>query len=281
MSHRCVCDFSLSSTMSSSVNISVLAFHAPFLQPDISLLKISLKRTVIREFQTPHVSSQMTNIPMYCPTHLLLQPPLCKLHVHNSLSYLGLGLPFDVCDQLAHSVLRSTQRLIRHNHEDHRFNRFFFTADIKMVTTPDHFLGYQVTQRTHPTVTTSNIGDFINFIVDDQVIFDEVTSTERSPSPSPTTWINRRLRPMDKLRKTEYEWVNTGSDDIIDQLEKAGCCSICLEEYLIDGKINDDIKNTKLVRFGCTHLYHLPCILQWLDQKDSCPVCRRQLYKLS
>ncbi|KAF3448756.1 hypothetical protein FNV43_RR09469 [Rhamnella rubrinervis] len=196
-----------------SLHQSVRACHAPFLQPHISLLKISLNRMVIREFQTTHVNSQMTNIPMYCPTHLLLQPLLCQLHVHNSLSYLGLGLPFEVCDQLAHGVLRSAQRLIRHNHGDHGFNRFCFAADIKMVTTvviPDHFLGYQVTQRTHPTVTTSNMGDFINFNDDDQVIFDEVTSTERSPSPSPARWINRWLRPMDKLRKTEHEWVNTG-----------------------------------------------------------------------
>ncbi|KAI4302566.1 hypothetical protein MLD38_038295 [Melastoma candidum] len=42
-------------------------------------------------------------------------------------------------------------------------------------------------------------------------------------------------------------------------------CSICQEEY----EEEDD-----LGKLSCGHGYHLPCIRQWLSQKNTCPVCK-------
>lgn len=266
-------------TTSSSLIVGVHAHHAWFLHPDVSRLQISLNLTVIREFQTRDLNSQTINIPLFYPTHVLLQPLLCRFHVQNSLS--GLDLPLRVYDQLVQGISSSAQNLITHveapvNRRHHRFNGFLFTADIMITNTvamPYHSLGYQVTEIT----TTSNMAQ-IDFNDDDHqlMVLDEVTSAERAPppSPSPTRSIAGRLRSIDKLMTTEHELVNAGNDNIRDQLGDGECCSICLEEFLCDG-INKS-KNM-LVRFRCTHLYHQTCILQWLDQKDSCPLCRRQL----
>ena len=46
----------------------------------------------------------------------------------------------------------------------------------------------------------------------------------------------------------------------IDQTE----CIICYEEF------SDDT-----VSLRCGHFYHRDCINNWLDYKDSCPICRR------
>ena len=44
-----------------------------------------------------------------------------------------------------------------------------------------------------------------------------------------------------------------------------GACSICMEEF----------SSTKLVtRMDCSHVFHPVCILQWLENKDTCPNCR-------
>ena len=45
-------------------------------------------------------------------------------------------------------------------------------------------------------------------------------------------------------------------------------CSICLEEYKI---------NEKIMILNCNHIYHERCIKMWLDQNDTCPICRENI----
>ena len=42
----------------------------------------------------------------------------------------------------------------------------------------------------------------------------------------------------------------------------------CLEPYSGD--------NPKVV-LSCGHVYHLPCVLQWRERADRCPVCARPI----
>jgi hypothetical protein len=42
-------------------------------------------------------------------------------------------------------------------------------------------------------------------------------------------------------------------------------CSICLEAF----KVGDQAK-----KLSCKHLFHVSCLLPWLEQRSSCPVCR-------
>ncbi|XP_057573662.1 E3 ubiquitin-protein ligase RLIM-like [Hippopotamus amphibius kiboko] len=45
-------------------------------------------------------------------------------------------------------------------------------------------------------------------------------------------------------------------------------CSICITEYT---------EGNKLRILPCSHEYHIHCIDQWLSEKSTCPVCRRQV----
>jgi hypothetical protein len=46
-------------------------------------------------------------------------------------------------------------------------------------------------------------------------------------------------------------------------------CSICLEY------INKEHKHET----GCTHIFHKSCINKWLEQHNTCPNCRKELYE--
>lgn len=49
-------------------------------------------------------------------------------------------------------------------------------------------------------------------------------------------------------------------------------CSICLEN-LSGGPIH-----SSLTRMTCSHVFHIPCLLEWLGRKNTCPLCRTVLY---
>lgn len=48
--------------------------------------------------------------------------------------------------------------------------------------------------------------------------------------------------------------------------EDLGNCSICLDEMKCEG--------SEVIRTPCGHVYHESCIFRWLDNSDSCPLCR-------
>ncbi|XP_047320710.1 E3 ubiquitin-protein ligase RNF181-like [Impatiens glandulifera] len=45
----------------------------------------------------------------------------------------------------------------------------------------------------------------------------------------------------------------------------AAVCSVCMDGF-------DEEGSGKITR--CGHMYHGNCIIEWLSQKDSCPICR-------
>ena len=80
--------------------------------------------------------------------------------------------------------------------------------------------------------------------------------------------IKRKLRIGKKdLKKTieEIHRNSTGSIEVIidDNIPE---CSICLEYIL------DDLHKTK-----CNHIFHNKCINDWLNEKNTCPLCRRNI----
>jgi hypothetical protein len=51
-------------------------------------------------------------------------------------------------------------------------------------------------------------------------------------------------------------------------------CIICLEEFTID---NPKVRTLCQCGENRTN-FHYPCLLYWLDQKDTCPTCSSHLY---
>ncbi|KAL9817179.1 putative transcription factor C2H2 family [Arabidopsis thaliana] len=49
-------------------------------------------------------------------------------------------------------------------------------------------------------------------------------------------------------------------------------CSICLENLVSGPKPSD------LTRMTCSHVFHNPCLLEWFKRKNTCPLCRTELY---
>lgn len=52
--------------------------------------------------------------------------------------------------------------------------------------------------------------------------------------------------------------------------EDRECCSICLEDFHTAEKVTE---------LPCSHVFHRPCIIRWLESSNSCPLCRCQLDK--
>lgn len=48
-----------------------------------------------------------------------------------------------------------------------------------------------------------------------------------------------------------------------------GTCMVCLEEFLGGTQVT--------IKMPCSHLFHRPCIARWLEQSNSCPICRFEL----
>ncbi|KAI3841450.1 hypothetical protein MKX03_021099 [Papaver bracteatum] len=74
----------------------------------------------------------------------------------------------------------------------------------------------------------------------------------------------RRIRAsksfIDGLKKEEYRH-NNGDG-------ATTSCAVCLEEIL-DGSI--------ISNMPCLHMFHSACLVTWLHESNSCPICRRQV----
>ena len=56
-------------------------------------------------------------------------------------------------------------------------------------------------------------------------------------------------------------------------------CSICLDNLVVSGRSNS--KRGVPTRMTCSHVFHDGCLLEWLQRKNTCPLCRTVLYDRS
>lgn len=52
------------------------------------------------------------------------------------------------------------------------------------------------------------------------------------------------------------------------ELESNSDCAVCKDDFTLEGEV---------IRLPCSHPFHSPCILPWLEQHNSCPICRFEL----
>ncbi|KAJ4981220.1 hypothetical protein NE237_032057 [Protea cynaroides] len=53
-----------------------------------------------------------------------------------------------------------------------------------------------------------------------------------------------------------------------DQEQSYSTCMICMDEF---------VKGVEIARLPCKHFFHGECIFKWLENKNSCPLCRLAL----
>ncbi|KAI3841451.1 hypothetical protein MKX03_021100 [Papaver bracteatum] len=66
---------------------------------------------------------------------------------------------------------------------------------------------------------------------------------------------------IDGLKKEEYRHNNGDGKD-------SSSCAVCLEG-IIDG--------SKISNMPCLHMFHSACLVTWLHESNSCPICQRQV----
>lgn len=83
--------------------------------------------------------------------------------------------------------------------------------------------------------------------------FEQVTlNNQRVPPPASRTSID--ALPTVKISKKH--------------LRSDSTCAVCKERFELGSQV---------IKLPCKHLYHSDCIVPWLQQRSSCPVCRQQL----
>eukprot|EP01024_Parvocaulis_polyphysoides_P047781 TRINITY_DN45315_c1_g1_i3.p1 TRINITY_DN45315_c1_g1~~TRINITY_DN45315_c1_g1_i3.p1 ORF type:complete len:189 (+),score=32.75 TRINITY_DN45315_c1_g1_i3:50-616(+) len=61
----------------------------------------------------------------------------------------------------------------------------------------------------------------------------------------------------------------------LEEREKQGSCSICLEE------LSDEVEEDGFVVLGCKHVFHSSCIKTWIQtqgRRANCPLCGNSIY---
>ncbi|KAJ8555438.1 hypothetical protein K7X08_012934 [Anisodus acutangulus] len=62
--------------------------------------------------------------------------------------------------------------------------------------------------------------------------------------------------------------VTTVTDEFLTKLGADAECAICREVLVLDDKMQE---------LPCKHMFHPPCLKPWLDEHNSCPICRHEL----
>ncbi|KAJ4701172.1 RING/U-box superfamily protein [Melia azedarach] len=79
---------------------------------------------------------------------------------------------------------------------------------------------------------------------------------------------SRRL--IEKLEMRQKKSLDGSKVKVGDQ------CAVCLED-LQDLEEEKEEEERKLTMMPCAHIFHRSCISRWLEEKISCPMCRREI----
>ena len=116
------------------------------------------------------------------------------------------------------------------------------------LTNPNNPLVQFVTDLINSEYENDEIENILNYILNN----DNNRYGSPPASQSEITKLNKYTLTKDKL-------INFGTENT---------CSVCKEDFIIGNKMMD---------LPCNHYFHEECLMPWLNQHDSCPICRFEL----
>ncbi|KAF8049834.1 hypothetical protein N665_2111s0004 [Sinapis alba] len=118
---------------------------------------------------------------------------------------------------------------------------------------PFDLFGLAIEESRNPRGGNNNRGSVLENQLSFQELFNRLSAHDRrGPPPASLTVINSM--PKIKIRKKHL-----GLDP---------CCPVCQDRFEVGSFAR---------KMPCKHIYHSECIVPWLVQHNSCPVCRKEL----
>lgn len=75
----------------------------------------------------------------------------------------------------------------------------------------------------------------------------------------------RRSLPELKVRAADAQGEPSQDEACIRAFES---CPVCHEEFVVAEKVTE---------MPCSHCFHRPCLMRWLEKQNTCPLCRLEL----
>ena len=119
---------------------------------------------------------------------------------------------------------------------------------IVRLTNPSNPLVQFVTSLINSEYENDEIENILNYILNND--------NNRYGSPPAA---ESEIKKLDKYILTKDKLKNFGPENT---------CSVCKEDFIIGNKMMD---------LPCKHYFHEECLMPWLKQHDSCPICRFEL----
>lgn len=139
------------------------------------------------------------------------------------------------------------------------------------ILSPDKFTPYS----THPQETETTVvrltnpnNSLVQFIMnlinmeyeDDEIenILNYIINNDNNRYGSPPA-SKSEVEKLKKYPLTKEKLLSFGSENT---------CPVCKEDFVV---------GTSMMDLPCSHYYHEECLMPWLTQHDSCPICRYEL----
>jgi len=74
----------------------------------------------------------------------------------------------------------------------------------------------------------------------------------------------------DLIRSTQF-WIARWRKKRVSNDYHQECCPVCLETFCVEKQ------QEHLMQLPCDHVFHVECIIPWIQGQDTCPVCRKKV----
>ena len=145
------------------------------------------------------------------------------------------------------------------------------TSYDQQITPPDKFKPYSnIPQEQEPRIVrlsnpNNPLVQFVTSLINSEYENDEIENilnyifnndNNRYGSPPAA---QSEIKKLNKYTLTKDKLYKFGNENT---------CSVCKEDFIIGNKMMD---------LPCNHYFHEECLMPWLNQHDSCPICRFEL----